>query len=291
MGSLIGLPGLFELSDPGFLYRCKICHLHFRHPFFTPLDLAESSSHIPATYWKYQTQRQDYRLAYEAVMKMKQSGSILDVGCYRGDFLKSFPDQFIKYGIEPSETAANIAERSGIQVFTGTLEAFNMKGHSFDVITLIDVLEHLPRPFLALSKLVALMKPEGVLLVTTGNTNALPWRLMRLDYWYYSPEHVSFFNPQWFRWAAQKLGLDFIAMKKFSHQESSTFDRWRQFAQCLTFVAMKKFAVFPVLRRMIILIYPFNKAIHWTTPPQTRLWKDHMFVTLQSTMIGNRVRK
>jgi SAM-dependent methyltransferase len=282
IGELIKIPGLFDLPSPGCLYHCLICHLYFRRPFLTLAELAEAYRLIPDTHWRYHQRRTDYRLAFDAIIKLKKSGKILDVGCYRGDFLQLFPTHFSRYGIEPSEAAVRIAEGKGIRILAETLEVFDSKGIRFDIISLIDVLEHLPFPFLSISKLVPLLKSDGILLVSTGNTSALPWRLMRQDYWYYSTEHVSFFNPRWFRWASQQLGLSVVEVKHFSHQEGSAFERLRQFAQCLTFVALKRLEGHPLIKKAISSVYPLNKAINWKDPPSTQIWKDHLLVTLQS---------
>ncbi len=282
IGELIKIPGLFDLPNPGFLYHCESCNLYFRHPFFSPNELAEAYGDIAETNWSYGERRNDYRLAFEAIIQLKKSGNILDVGCYRGDFLQLFPDLFSKYGIEPSKAAARMAKEKGVQIIGMTLEEFESKNTRFDIITLIDVLEHLASPFLALSKLASLLNRKGIILLSTGNTDVLPWRLMRQDYWYYSTEHVSFFNPKWFRWAAQQLDLRFVGFRRFSHREGSVFERWRQLAQCLAFVALKRLDCYPIIKKVISSVYPFNKAIHWTVPPSTQLWKDHQLVILQS---------
>ncbi len=281
LGALTGIPGLFDLPDPGSLYHCKTCHLYFRRPFFNTDELSEAYRRIPATHWRTPENRTDHRLAVDAVMALKQLGKILDVGCYRGDFLQLLPERFSKYGIEPSEAAASIAEGKGVQICARTLETMDAKAPFFDVITLIDVLEHMPYPFLALSRLAPLLNRGGIVLLSTGNTDALPWRLMRRDYWYYSTEHVSFFNPRWFRWAARQTGLSLIDMKAFSHQEGSVLDRWRQLAQCLTYITLKYFDGQPFARRMLSKIYPFSRAIHWHSAPSAHRWKDHLLVTLR----------
>ncbi len=286
IGDLIKIPGLFDLSNPGCLYHCGICNLYFRHPFFSSNELAEAYGQISETNWSYRERRNDYRLAFEAIFQLKKSGRILDIGCYRGDFLQLFPDSFSRYGIEPSKAAAKMAKEKGVRIVGKTLEEFESGNTRFDIITLIDVLEHLPSPFQALSKLAPFLNRNGILLFSTGNTDALPWRLMRQDYWYYSTEHVSFFNPKWFRWAARQLGFRLAVFRKFSHREGSAFERWRQFAQCLTFVALKRLDRYPLIRKALSPIYPFNKAIHWMAPPSTQLWKDHQLVVLQASQLS-----
>jgi SAM-dependent methyltransferase len=81
----------------------------------------------------------------------------------------------------------------------------------FDVITCIEVLEHLIEPLAVLRELARLLRPGGLLFVTTGN--AQPYR-GRIDRWQYvRPDiHVSFFEPQTLRIAYEKAGLEALAL-------------------------------------------------------------------------------
>jgi SAM-dependent methyltransferase len=77
----------------------------------------------------------------------------------------------------------------------------------FDFITAIEVFEHIPNPIDAFKKIRKLLKPGGVLFLTTGN--AYPWRNNFLD-WPYSqcPDvHVSFFEPHTLAFCLESSGF------------------------------------------------------------------------------------
>ena len=282
IGELIHIPGLFELTHPGWLHRCSTCHLFFRRPFLASDDLRAAYKRIPETHWIENEERQDQVLAFKKLMKLKKKGAVLDVGCYRGDFLQRFPAGFSLYGIEPSRAAAQMAQARGIRILGDTLEDTDFKNYRFDIVSLVDVLEHIPSPFLALKILKPLLNPDGILLVTTGNTGYLPWRLMRLGYWYYMAEHVSFFNPQWFRWVSQKLGLRIIEMERFSHQRGSFGTCFRQVSQGMAFLVFTRLSRYHTLRNFISRVYPFNHVAQWKFTPPAPACRDHLLVIFQA---------
>lgn len=75
-----------------------------------------------------------------------------------------------------------------------------------DVVTMIEVIEHLVEPVKALATARAMLRPGGLLFITTGN--AQPYR-ERLSRWgYVCPEvHISFFEPETLALAINQVGL------------------------------------------------------------------------------------
>jgi SAM-dependent methyltransferase len=78
----------------------------------------------------------------------------------------------------------------------------------FDVISMIEVIEHLPDPLDALQRVVRLLKPGGLLLLTTGNLESPVARRLGIHYRYCAPEiHVSLFNPRSLARLYERVGL------------------------------------------------------------------------------------
>lgn len=282
LGKLKPTEGVIRLRDPGYLYHCVTCGLLFRHPYPSPARLAEAYSKLPSDQWVYPEDRPDFALAVNVIRNTYPSGSILDVGCFRGDFLTMLQGNYQKYGIEIADSACEIARQRGITLIGSSIDQVEVNRPMFHVITLLDVVEHLPYARTSLERMTDLLLPGGIVILSTGNSDSLPWRLMRCDYWYYFPEHVSFFNPRWFHWVANKLNLDVVLIKKFSHYRGPVIERWRQLARCFVFWTAKHVDQYLSVHRVIQSLYSSSKLSRWSSPPKTHLWRDHMLVVLRS---------
>jgi SAM-dependent methyltransferase len=100
-------------------------------------------------------------------------GRLLEVGCAHGFLL----DHLRRYhwdvkGVEVSPLAAGYASGElGLDVYNGKLEDAGYPDNSFDVVLLLDVLEHLHRPFETLREIGRILTSRGVLVVQC------PWEL------------------------------------------------------------------------------------------------------------------
>ncbi|OXB01235.1 methyltransferase [Flavobacterium oncorhynchi] len=94
-------------------------------------------------------------------------GRILDIGAGTGDFLLTAKnDGWETVGVEPSERAKNIAIQKGISFVH---EISDLESHSFDIVTMWHVLEHVPNLELQIQELKRLLKPTGTLIVAVPN--------------------------------------------------------------------------------------------------------------------------
>ncbi len=92
--------------------------------------------------------RATYRVALEEIRRFTRASALLDVGCALGFLLEEAVEHgFEACGVDQNAEVARLArERFGDRVWTGALGAEAFLGRDFDVMTLFDVLEHVPDP-------------------------------------------------------------------------------------------------------------------------------------------------
>lgn len=121
----------------------------------------------------------------------------LDIGCALGFMLEeSRRAGWNPVGVETSAFAARYAaEHTGCPVHAGTLEQAALPAASFDVVTLTDVIEHVPQPSGLLAEIYRVLRPGGVLLIVTPNFGSLFVRLYGLKaYGMWPDQHVIYFS-------------------------------------------------------------------------------------------------
>lgn len=142
---------------------------------------------------------------------------LLDIGCSSGLFLDVAGDAgFEVCGAELSpDTAAFAREHFGLEVHAGDWRKAGYADASFDVITLFDVVEHLPDPLGELAAVRRLLKPGGLLLQSTPNIDGLfpraSYRLARrLDYWPHPepPHHLYQFSDRTLAELTERAGYE-----------------------------------------------------------------------------------
>lgn len=110
----------------------------------------------------------------EIIRRVKKPGRILDIGCATGIFLHGMQQRgWEAYGVEPSSYAAQYARsRFHLNVIEGTLDTARFEADYFDVVTLWDVLEHIPDPDQTLVEINRILKLGGWLVMSLPNPDS-----------------------------------------------------------------------------------------------------------------------
>ncbi|WP_313791224.1 class I SAM-dependent methyltransferase [Lacinutrix neustonica] len=121
---------------------------------------------------------------------------LLDIGCGTGAFLKTAQNNgWHVCGVEPDTEARTVANNITNNKVFNVDHLLNLKEHSFDVITLWHVLEHLPNLDEQVSVLKRLLKPNGFLLIAVPNYKSYDASVYK-NFWaaYDVPRHLWHFS-------------------------------------------------------------------------------------------------
>lgn len=124
-------------------------------------------------------------------------GNVLDIGCATGNFLHLAQKRgWQVVGIEIMEKAAKIARQQyHLNVITTDLQNSSLQDSTFNVITLWDVLEHLPDPIDSMKIVHHLLKPEGMVFFSIPNLNSYDRKIFGSNWIGWDPpRHFSLFD-------------------------------------------------------------------------------------------------
>jgi SAM-dependent methyltransferase len=144
------------------------------------------------------------------------SGRLLDIGCSTGLFLRAARAiGWTGQGLEYSPDSSKIArEQHQLDVKTGELQAGTYPAESFDVVTMWDVIEHVPDPYATLVQIHRILASDGQVLLKTPNADGLYPRLSlrlaeRLGFWGHAepPGHLFQFSVATLSRLAERAGF------------------------------------------------------------------------------------
>jgi SAM-dependent methyltransferase len=124
-------------------------------------------------HWWYRGRREIIRAELDQ-LPLPSPARILDAGCGSGRTLEELVNYGTVAGLELNPDAADVARGRGCgEVQVGRLEELPWQSESFDLITCLDVIEHVPDDRAALRELRRVSKPGGWLLATVPAYQAL----------------------------------------------------------------------------------------------------------------------
>ena len=209
-----------QVSTPVFqtIRKCRSCGLRFVSPlgnFHGENETEEYfvSDYLPLHQANWENSLVERRVHLELIRRYSSLPSqprLLDVGCALGFMLQETKAAgWEAIGVETSAFAARYAKQNtGCTVHAGTLQQAGFESESFDVITLMDVIEHVPDPCALLSEVNRLLRRGGTLFLVTPNFGSFfVWLYGPKAYGIGPEEHVTYFQPGTMKRALQKTGF------------------------------------------------------------------------------------
>lgn len=180
---------------------CAECHLQFVDPMTAAAAEAALEKMGEAFIQTYIREEPSYRAYFRRkvkdLLRVAPPGRILDLGCATGVFLdEARRAGFEEIGVDVLPGAVAYArDRLGVDARLGALGEMGLSGGHFDAVALFHIIEHVPDPAGLVREVARLLRPGGVLLLTTPDRRGFLARLTGQRWFeYYNEEHLSYFD-------------------------------------------------------------------------------------------------
>lgn len=152
----------------------------------------------------------------------RPGGRVLDIGCGSGGYLAFLASLgWTCHGVEPGPNSRRYArEILGLTIDQGPLSDCKFPDSYFDVVTMWHVIEHFPDPLDTLREVRRILKPDGVIMLSTPNIESLETRLFAGS-WYGldPPRHFYLLSPSTLRAMLDRTGF---VTTRFRYQHHPT---------------------------------------------------------------------
>lgn len=209
-------PAAFKIYFDGYLklYRCFSCGFVAQYPgqgeySFPIYEDAYSLDFLKKNQkFMYPQRGRAFQDIVDRLNKIEPNSRILDIGCGDGHFLHLCKQKGFKCtGVEGSKNLSSYASSvTKSKIIQGLYNKDMFPENSFDIITLIQVLEHISEPRKVLEIVKYHLRPKGILAIEVPSIHAphfLLYRLTGLKYFVKPPHgiispHVGYYSPKTF---------------------------------------------------------------------------------------------
>jgi 2-polyprenyl-3-methyl-5-hydroxy-6-metoxy-1,4-benzoquinol methylase len=264
----------FSVKEEFNYYSCNNCKSIFIHP----VPVNQLHQIYPANYYSFVNNGEgivvrlkewlDKRFFKKILTQLSTDNlQVLDIGGGTGwmlDVLKQ-TDRRITFtqSVDIDTNAKKEAESKGHAYFEGTIEAFNTD-KKFDLILMLNLIEHVENPLAVLQKAEALLQNGGIIIIKTPNTDSWDARLFKTTYWggLHCPRHWVIFSEKSFKHLLLSTKLK---IKKLTYTQGAPF--WA-------------FSIIAALYRKRIVKISADKPIifHWLFAPLSAIFATFDFI-------------
>lgn len=127
----------------------------------------------------------------------RRLGTLVEIGCGAGLFLKAAERAgWAVSGLEVMTAGVEFARtRLGLNVMATAVEEAELPEEGYDVVALLEVIEHLSNPQAMLRRALTLLRPGGCLAMTTPNVESLSRYFLGTTWSVFNPaEHLYYFS-------------------------------------------------------------------------------------------------
>lgn len=218
------------------IVKCNVCGFVYVNPRVIPEELIAIYRH---NYFKnkkygYVSYEQEKRLRIKnferwladtkRFLPPDKNIQALDVGCAAGyclDVMKKMG--YYPEGLELDERMCEDLNAAGHHVSKQTLISFTTD-NKYMLITMFDVIEHIPDVDAAFKRLNYLLEDDGILVIVTPNYSSFQRRLFKKRWFQYKPvEHIHYFTKFSLSIFAERNGFDLVYHSSCGQYADSDF--------------------------------------------------------------------
>jgi SAM-dependent methyltransferase len=182
--------------------------------------------------------RLEARRLLRAAKGLPRDARVLDVGCGDGFHLGLLQEYGKRgwrlEGVDSDHRAVRRAGEAGLTVHEGTVQDVELETDAFDLVLLIQTIEHVGDPGAVLRRIHDLLRPGGRLLIVTDNTGSLDFTIFKRRHWggYHFPRHWNLFNGRALRLLAEQSGFavetltTMVSPVNWVYSVRNTLDDW-----------------------------------------------------------------
>jgi 2-polyprenyl-3-methyl-5-hydroxy-6-metoxy-1,4-benzoquinol methylase len=199
--------------------KCRDCHLIYVNPIERRSKINEDYSKrksVDASIIR-ESRLRATKSQVELIKRYKKGTSLLDIGCGEGFFLfNASKAGYSAKGIELSKDAAAYAKREfNLDIEARAFEELQFPENYFDVVTLWQVLEHLPHPLAILKEAYRILKPGGLLMVSTPDIEGIPARILGKRWWNIRKLHINQFSTKTLTDILENAGFENVSSDSY----------------------------------------------------------------------------
>lgn len=206
------------------IVRCTNCGLTFSQWKLTPEQVhalyqaMQDDLYDREDAWRRSTYQKNLAL----IEKYTSIGKLLDIGCATGGFLQEAKSRgWAVEGIDLSEWAIRKCHERGIELaYQGTVDTLPNQSPRFDVITMLDYIEHDTDPRHLLERAHLLLKPEGFVYISTPDIGSWTARLLGKNWWGINPLHLTYFSRKTMIHLLHRQGFETIIVRSYARRFS-----------------------------------------------------------------------
>ena len=194
--------------------------------------------------YKQESGSQRNHLRLKTIRKLKPKGVLLDVGCGEGEFIDIAGKYYQAEGIDVSAYAVNSVLSRGHTARIADISQTKLPEHSYDIISVFNILEHIARPQDSVDNIYNALRSEGILIGSVPHNFGLIGSLATKLTNFFDRTHVFTPSPKAWHAIFRKSGfarIKFLGEFTFTKNISRyfNFNGWHYFSHNLVFICHK----------------------------------------------------